>query len=318
MTKAQTKPRQILLSKRANVFYLEHVRVLQKDERIVYLTDNGEEVERFFNVPERNTAFVLLGKGSSITDAAARRMAESNVIVGFVGNGGAPLFGMSDFVFMSPQSEYRPPEYMQAWAAMWLDEAMRLRAARHFMHERVRFAQSAWGGNGELAKRKIGLSDSLCATFFGKVNAASDTASLMAVEAEWARMLYAMLARAFALDDFKREEGKKSKATLADTANAFLDHGNYLAYGYAAVALVALGISFAFPVLHGKTRRGALVFDVADLYKDAVVMPLAFRAAREGYFDQTFRDELVDACLTHQVIDFSIDTIKKVCVAKDI
>lgn len=316
MVKPQLKPRQILLSKRANVFYLEHVRVMQKDERVVYLTDNGEEIERFFNIPERNTAFVLLGKGSSITDAAARRMAESNVVVGFVGNGGAPVFGCSDFVFMSPQSEYRPPEYMQAWAAMWFDESARLDAAKFFMHERIQFAQKTWSGNRELSKRGITISAALRDTFISKAETAPDTNHLMAVEAEWARCLYAILARGFALEGFKREDGKRSKATLIDTANGFLDHGNYLAYGYAAVALLALGISFAFPVLHGKTRRGALVFDVADLYKDAIVMPTAFLAAKEAYWEQTFRDELVDVCIASEVIDFAIDTIKKACGIK--
>ena len=85
-----------MLSKRANVFYLEHVRVMQMDNRIVYATQDGGEIESFFNLPERNTAFVLLGKGSSITDAAMRRMAEANVMVGFCGSGGSPLFGALD------------------------------------------------------------------------------------------------------------------------------------------------------------------------------------------------------------------------------
>ncbi|MET5020741.1 type I-F CRISPR-associated endonuclease Cas1, partial [Burkholderia pseudomallei] len=64
MNKARVKPRQILLSKRANIFYLEHARVLQKDERIVWLTETGEDVEQYFNLPERNTALLLLGKGT--------------------------------------------------------------------------------------------------------------------------------------------------------------------------------------------------------------------------------------------------------------
>jgi len=38
-------------------------------------------------------------------------------------------------------------------------------------------------------------------------------------------------------------------------------------------------ISPALPRLHGITKRGALVFDIADLIKDAYVMPLAFLSA---------------------------------------
>lgn len=43
-----------------------------------------------------------------------------------------------------------------------------------------------------------------------------------------------------------------------------------------------MGIPHGFAVMHGKTRRGALVFDVADLIKDAIVLPTAFIAAHEG------------------------------------
>lgn len=113
--KRHSEPRPLQLSKRANVFYLEHARVVQQDDRIVYLTQDGGEFEQMFNIPERNTAFLLLGKGTSITDAAMRRMAASNVMVGFCGTGGSPLFSVCDIAFMTPQSEYRPTEYMQAW-----------------------------------------------------------------------------------------------------------------------------------------------------------------------------------------------------------
>ena len=86
--KRHSEPRPLQLSKRANVFYLEHARVVQQDDRIVYLTQDGGEFEQMFNIPERNTAFLLLGKGTSITDAAMRRMAASNVMVGLCGTGG--------------------------------------------------------------------------------------------------------------------------------------------------------------------------------------------------------------------------------------
>ena len=48
--KRQAEPRPLLLSKRANVFYLEHARVVQQDDRIVYLTQDGGEFEQMFNL----------------------------------------------------------------------------------------------------------------------------------------------------------------------------------------------------------------------------------------------------------------------------
>lgn len=304
------KPKQILLSKRANVFYLEHARVMQKDERVVYLTEEDNDIERFFNIPERNTAFLLLGKGTSITDAAARKLAESNVLVGFVGSGGAPLFSRVDQVFLSPESEYRPTEYMQAWMRLWLEDDQRLRVAKDFQKARIAWVLAAWDANQDLQAAKIRMPDTVPRTYQGRMDGATSTTELMSAEAEWAKRLYGLLAGGFGLKGFTREEGKRSKATLEDAANGFIDHGNYIAYGYAAVALNALGISFALPVLHGKTRRGALVFDVADLFKDALVLPLAFKHGRLRSRDQEFRDELIELCQTQEVLDRLISTIK--------
>jgi CRISPR-associated protein Cas1 len=301
--KTQTKPRAILISKRANVFYLEHVRVMQKDERVVYLTETGEDIERFFNIPERNTAFVLLGKGTSITDAAARRLADANVLVGFCGSGGSPLFSATDVTFLSPQSEYRPTEYMQAWVRAWFDEPRRLAMAKRMLRQRLEWTLEAWSDHGELAKRGVKIGDDRLRRFDADIRNASDTPSLLLAESHWAKGLYAALARGLKLDDFRREEGKGAKENKEDAINGFLDHGNYIAYGYAATVLNGLGISFSLPLLHGKTRRGALVFDVADLVKDAFVMPAAFLMGASRAKQQDFRGALIEVCQKEEILD---------------
>jgi len=301
--KPQVKPRQILLSKRANVFYLEHVRVMQKDNRIVYLTDTGEDVERYFNIPERNTAFVLLGKGTSITDSAARRMAESNVLVGFCGSGGTPLFSSVDHVFLTPQSEYRPTEYMQAWVKVWFDEPARLTLAKALLKKRIEWAMESWDANTDLLCKGVRIDDSLATGFAAQIDAAQDTQTLLLAEGRWAKVLYARLANGTGMSKFVREEGKGKRESQEDIANGFIDHGNYIAYGYAAVVLNGLGISFSLPLLHGKTRRGALVFDVADLVKDAYVMPLAFLMAEKGASQQDFRNELIEVCQRKEILE---------------
>lgn len=301
--KKTMKPRAVLLSKRANVFYLEHVRVMQKDGRVMYLTDTGADVEQFFNIPERNTALLLLGKGSSLTDAAARKLADSNVIVGFCGSGGSPLFCATDLTFLVPQSEYRPTEYMQSWMRLWLDDAQRLTVAKQMLCTRSAWVLAAWDREPELAKRKVRLDDALFRWFEQGIEQATTTPELLALEGAWAKRLYAKLAEGFRLSGFKREEGKDGGLGKEDVVNSFLDHGNYLAYGYAAVVLNGLGISFALPLLHGKTRRGGLVFDVADLVKDAYVMPLAFMRGGAGVQHQVFRDELIERFQTDEILD---------------
>jgi CRISPR-associated protein Cas1 len=253
--------------------------------------------------------FILLGKGTSITDAAARKLAESNVVVGFVGNGGSPLICSVDMAFLTPQSEYRPTEYMQAWVQKWVDPDQRLAIAKAFFGERLSWAVQAWGKSPFPELEKALIPAALLEKFREKIAEAPDTQHLLAIEADWARHVYRALASVFSMADFRRSEVDERANGVVDAANSFIDHGNYIAYGYAAAALNVLGISYAFPVMHGKTRRGALVFDVADLYKDAVVLPLAFHAAKHGYREQEFRDALIDCCLESDVMDRVIDTI---------
>ncbi|KPC53220.1 type I-F CRISPR-associated endonuclease Cas1f [Amantichitinum ursilacus] len=311
------KPQQILLSKRANLFYLEHARVLQKDERVLYLTETLNDIDQYFNIPERNTALLLLGKGCSITDAAVRRLAESNVMLGFCGSGGTPLFASTEPVFLSPQSEYGPTEYMQAWARLWFDEAKRLDAARDALRERIRYCRASWASNEYLRQHKVQPSGLAAGRFEQVITAAISTQDLLLAEAAWARQLYALLARQHQVD-FSRAEGVGAKDSKAERINSFLDHGNYLAYGLAAVALNGLGISFCFPLLHGKTRRGALVFDIADLVKDALVMPLAFECgANLRCTDQEFRGRMIETLQESEALDYLFGFVKSTCQKYD-
>src|SRR5690625_3426180 len=63
----------ILHSKRANIYYLERCRVLVNGGRVEFVTD---EVKRslYWNIPIANTTTILLGTGTSITQAAMREL----------------------------------------------------------------------------------------------------------------------------------------------------------------------------------------------------------------------------------------------------
>lgn len=299
------RPLAVMMSKRANVFYLERVRVSQKEERVVYMTETGQPIEHIVNIPDKNTSVLLLGKGSSITDAAVRKLAESNVVIGFCGSGGSPLVSISDPVFLLPQDEYRPTEYMQWWCKKWFDDDARLLMAKDFLRYRIELNIDSFSKAGILPESK------LFTTFRSSIDSAATSQELLAAEGRYAKSLYAHFS-IFHKIEFTRNEGLRLKDSETDRVNSFLDHGNYLCYGYAAVALHVLGISYAFPVLHGKTRRGALVFDVADLIKDWLVMPIAFEAGKHGWEDRRFRAEIINRTLKGQILDILIDFIKSI------
>lgn len=79
----------ILHSKRANIYYLQHCRVMQKNGRVLYLTESEKE-NLYYNIPIANTTSILLGTGTSITQAAMHLLSQAGVLVGFCGGGGTP------------------------------------------------------------------------------------------------------------------------------------------------------------------------------------------------------------------------------------
>jgi CRISP-associated protein Cas1 len=119
----------ILHSKRANLYYLEHCRVMQKDGRVLYLTETKKE-SLYFNILIANTTVILLATGTSITQAAVRMLAQAGLLIGFCGGGGSPLYMGNEIEWLTPQSEYRPTEYLQGWLSFWFNDAQRLRAAK--------------------------------------------------------------------------------------------------------------------------------------------------------------------------------------------
>jgi CRISPR-associated protein Cas1 len=296
----------ILHSKRANLYYLEHARVMQKDGRVLYLTEAKNE-NQYWNIPIANTTVILLGTGTSITQAAMRMLASAGVLVGFTGGGGTPLFMGSEIEWMMPQSEYRPTEYMQGWMSFWFDEAKRLEIAKQFQFARTEFIRKVWAKDRDLQAEGFYLDDQditqALTGFEKKIPHQSKVGDLLLAEAQMTKQLYKIAATRCKLS-FERnpEQG--------DLANDFLNHGNYLAYGLAATTLWVLGISHSFAVMHGKTRRGALVFDVADLIKDAVVLPWAFICAKEGMKEQEFRQQLLQKFTEYRCLDWMFDQVK--------
>lgn len=303
----------ILHSKRANLYYLEHCRVLVNGGRVEYVTDEGKR-SLYWNIPIANTTALLLGTGTSITQAAMRELAKAGVLVGFCGGGGTPLFSVNEVetqvTWFSPQSEYRPTEYLQRWVRLWFDDSRRLEAAKLIQRTRLTHIRARWFGNRALREAGFEIEPSLLEpalqTCAQGIERAPDVTFLLTEEARLTKQLFKLAARATNYGDFVRGH----RGAAGDPANRFLDHGNYLAYGLGATATWVLGLPHGLAVLHGKTRRGGLVFDVADLVKDAVILPQAFLSAMKGDSEQQFRQACIEALTRNESLDFMIDTLK--------
>lgn len=302
----------ILHSKRANIYYLQYCRILVNGGRVEYVTDEGKK-SLYWNIPIANTTTILLGTGTSITQAAMRELAKAGVLVGFCGGGGTPLFSANEVdievAWFSPQSEYRPTEYLQAWVKFWFDDALRLESAKLLQKYRLNRVRSEWRKKSLYEQGfavDVAKLEGLLASSETRIIEQIDTMGLLTEEARLTKALFKLAVDAVNYGDFTRE--KRGSGT--DPANKFLDHGNYLAYGLGATATWVLGIPHGLAVLHGKTRRGGLVFDVADLVKDASILPQAFLSATRGDDEQEFRQNCIDALTRSESLDFMIDTLK--------
>ncbi|KAA8998077.1 type I-F CRISPR-associated endonuclease Cas1 [Affinibrenneria salicis] len=305
----------ILHSKRANIYYLQYCRVLVNAGRVEYVTDEGKQ-SLYWNIPIANTSVVMLGTGTSITQAAMREFARAGVMVGFCGGGGTPLFAANevevDVSWLTPQSEYRPTEYLQRWVSFWFDDEKRLAAAVSFQKVRIAQIRQHWL-SARMQREPIFKVDgsrllALVERYEQSLTHCHDGNDLLAQEAVMTKALYKLAANAVSYGDFTRAK----RGGGVDLANRFLDHGNYLSYGLAAVATWVIGLPHGLAVLHGKTRRGGLVFDVADLIKDALILPQAFIAAMAGEEDQAFRQRCLNGFQQAEALDVMIDALQSV------
>lgn len=268
----------ILQSHKNQVSYFEHSKIVKTDDKVAYTKDYKSK-EFYFAIPYGNVAVILLGPGTSITQAAMHHLASEGVMVAFTGGAGFPIFCGS-------LSEYRPTKYCQEWLISWQNLAWRLETAKDFQRKRMELVQDFWpqllkGYNIEPQLDKI--SD----TFAMGLYKANSKEEILGYEANYAKSLYQLLSKAFE-QEFKRKPGKKE-----DTVNELIDSHNYYAYAIAGTVLWVLGIPHSFPVLHGDTRRGALVFDLADIIKDAYLLPLAFLSVKNEIAKENHKKECI-------------------------
>jgi CRISPR-associated protein Cas1 len=133
-----------------------------------------------------------------------RELARAGVLVGFCGGGGKPLFSANEVdievAWLSPQSEYRPTEYLQAWVRFVFEDALRLKAAKAFQCARLERIAAYWPSSRELRDAGFSVrSDELTAllkTATEGVEAAIDTETLLTGEARLTKALFRLAAHA--------------------------------------------------------------------------------------------------------------------------
>jgi len=199
-------------------------------------------------VPCAALTTLLLGPGTSITHAAIRALAENGCLVAWTGEGSVRFYAQGTGETRSARSLLR-----QAWLVS--DPARRLQVVARLY--RMRFPEPLPDG---LTIQQIRGREGIRVR---EAYAAASRASGVA----WAGRSY-----------------RRDRWSDADPVNRALSSANGCLYGVCHAAIVSAGYSPALGFIH-TGKQLSFVYDVADLYKTEVTIPLAFQIVAEGMTD---------------------------------
>lgn len=196
-------------------------------------------------VPVAALAVLMAGPGTSITHAAMLACADGGCSVVFCGEGGVRLYA-------SGSGETRSASNLMEQARAWADPGEHLRVVRRLYY--MRFAER--------------LDESLTLE------------QIRGLEGVRVRDTYARLSRETGVA-WSGRAYRPGSWNAADPVNRGLSAANACLYGLCHAALVSTGFSPGLGFIHtGKSL--AFVYDVADLYKCDVTVPVAFRSVASG------------------------------------
>jgi CRISPR-associated protein Cas1 len=221
--------------------YLDMMRVTQDDTGVLAFPAKGAPTRRL-RIPTAAISCLLLGPGTSITNPAIATLARHGTTTVFAGWGAVRCYAA-----ITPSSQ--SSQWLEAQAAAWANPTRRLAVAKRMYQQRFPTADD------ELPE---GL----------KLN------TLRGLEGWRMKALYRRLAQLHGVPAFRRSYDPEQFENQ-DPVNAALTSANQCLYGIVHAAITALGCSPGLGFVHTGTSH-AFVYDIADLYKAELTIPLAF------------------------------------------
>lgn len=244
------------ISDSLSFLYVDMVRVVQDDTGVCAQVDSPRGTERVY-LPTAAVTCVLLGPGTSITARALSTFARHGTTVMCVGMGVVRCY-----------SAALPDSLTTAWlekqVKAWSNDEARLRVATA-MYER-RFGETVADG--------------------------TTLAQLRGMEGQRMKALYRSLAESNRTGRFKRNYDP-AKWEEQDPVNLALSAASSCLYGAVHATILDLGCSPALGFVHSGTQH-AFVYDIADLYKAKITVPLAFSLGTSTMPEREVRQRLRD------------------------
>lgn len=218
--------------------YLDMMRIIQDDTGLIAFPAQPAPNRRL-RIPTAALSCLLLGPGTSITIPALATLARHGTTVVCTGAGAVRTYAG----ITSPGQSSR---WLEAQAQAWADPEQRLAVAGRMYA--MRFGQDVPTG--------------------------VTVAQLRGLEGQRMKATYKILATQHRIGRFKRTYDPEDWDNQ-DPVNLALSAANTCLYGIAHAAIVALGCTPGLGFVHTGTTH-AFVYDIADLYKAELTLPLAF------------------------------------------
>lgn len=239
----------------------------------------GDLEAGLYGIPYQQVSMICIGPGSSVTHDALRLMSAHGTSLVAIGDGGVKFYSAPPFGKASS-------EIARLHAQLWANEKTRL----------------------DVARRMYGLR-------FGKILPHRDIAVLRGIEGAKVKEAYKMLGDKYGID-WERRKYDRANPDQADIPNQAINHAATFVESAAEIAVAATGALPPLGFIH-EDSSNAFTLDIADLYRTAITIPIAFKIASKAMkqsvsLEREIRYAMAAEFRSQKVISKMIDNIKTV------
>ena len=212
-------------------------------ERGPQIADNDPLEPGHYAIPFQGVSMILLGPGSTVSHDALRLLARHGTALAAVGQDGVRCY-------TAPPLIADRSGLARKQARAWADTDVRLQVARRMY---------AWR--------------------MGEVLPHRDIAVLRGIEGARMKETYRLMAMQIGIE-WRGRRYDRARPAANDPPNQALNHAVSAVEAAAAIAVSATATLPQLGFIHEDSGQ-SFVLDIADLYRDSVTIPVAFRAARK-------------------------------------
>ncbi|MBU2962092.1 type I-E CRISPR-associated endonuclease Cas1e [Citreicella sp. C3M06] len=274
---------------RSGCLYLARGALVARDGTLSFTQGPPTEADALtrgeYAIPLQGVSIILLGPGSTVSHDALRLLAHARTALAAVGEDGVRMYTAPPII---PDRS----GLARLQARIWADDDLRIMTARRMYALRL----------GEILPHR-------------------DLNVLRGIEGSRMKQTYALLADRIGIN-WQGRRYNRGDPMGADLPNQALNHAASAVEAAAAIAVCATATIPQLGFIHEDPGQ-SFVLDVADLYRDSITIPCAFRAARQvadhpaDNIERTTRRMTGTALAKEKVIPEMIERIKALIEGRD-